>query len=180
MPGADEAEFRRLFDAHRDAVHRLLFRLARNRADADDLLQETFLTVWRKRGQFEGRGSAEGWLKRTAFRTYLNAREKRKRRDRLDGGVPRPATEPTAPPADGDLARRDAVAFLAARLDEALLQLPDEMREAFVLFRYEGLTCAQIGEMTGAPPKTVETRVRRATAALAERLAPWRDHIGGR
>ncbi|MCE9638263.1 MAG: RNA polymerase sigma factor [Planctomycetes bacterium] len=167
-----------MFDAHRDAVHRLLFRLARNRADADDLLQETFLTVWRKRGQFEGRGSAEGWLKRTAFRTYLNSREKRQRRDRLDGGVPRSAVEPTAPPADGEVSRRESVAFLAARLDEALAVLPDEMREAFVLFRYEGLTCAQIGEMTGVPPKTVETRVRRATVALAERLAPWRDHLG--
>jgi RNA polymerase sigma-70 factor (ECF subfamily) len=176
----DEAEFRQMFDLHRDAVHRLLLRLARNRADADDLLQETFLVVWRKRGQFDGRGSLEGWLRKTAFRTYLNEREKRRRRQALDGRVPRPAAPPSAPPADGEVAHREAVAFLAARVGEALAALPDEPREAFVLFRHEGLTCAEIGEMTGVPAKTVETRVRRATELLAARLAPWRDHLAAR
>jgi RNA polymerase sigma-70 factor (ECF subfamily) len=180
MSGSGEAEFRRLFDAHRDAVHRFLFRLTRNAADADDLLQETFLTVWRKRHQYEGRGSSEGWIRKAAFRLYLNERGKRRRRAVLDGAVPRPSAPPSAPAADGELAHREAVAFLAARVEEALAALPDEPREAFVLFRYEGMTCAQIGDLMDVPAKTIETRVRRATELLAERLAPYRDHLAAR
>lgn len=176
VTGGDEAQFRRLFEAHRDAVFRLLFRLTRHRADADDLLQETFLTVWRKLGQFQSRGSVEGWIKRAAFRTYLNSREKLRRRAELDGRTPPPASR-TAPPADGAVAHRDAVAFLAAQVERALAELPEDARVAFVLFRYEGLTCAEIGEMTGVPAKTAESRVRRATELLAERLAPWRDQL---
>lgn len=172
-----EAEFRRLFDAHAGAVHRLLFRLARNAADADDLLQETFLVVWRKHGQFDGRGSAEGWIRRIAFRTYLNEREKRRRRNGLDEAAPRPTAERTEPPPDGEIARREALGFLAARVEEALATLPDDQREAFVLFRFEGMTCAAIGDMTEVPAKTVETRVRRATELLARKLAPYRDHL---
>jgi RNA polymerase sigma-70 factor (ECF subfamily) len=175
--GTGDAEARRdfetLFAAHAAAVHRLLVRLCRNRADADDLLQETFLAVWRKRDQFEARGSVEGWIRKTAFRTYLNERGKRRRRDALDEKVPRPA-ESCAPPADGEVAHREAVAILAARAEEALAEVPDEPREAFVLFRFEGMTCAEIGELTGVPAKTAETRVRRATEILAARLAPWR------
>lgn len=178
MRGPQDGDFRRLFEAHRDAVHRLLVRLTRNAADADDLLQETFLSVWRKREQFDGRGSEAGWIRRTAFRTYLNDRRKRTRRAALDAAVPR--AEGVVPPADGEVAHRETVAFLAARVEEALASLPDEMREAFVLFRYEGLTCAEIGEMTETPVKTVETRVRRAAEALARRLAPWRDHLAAR
>lgn len=177
MSRAGEAEFRRLFDAHAGAVHRLLFRLTRNAADADDLLQETFLAVWRKQEQFDGRGSAEGWLRRIAFRTYLNERTRRKRRSALDARAPRPA-ERTEPPVDGAVARKEALGFLAERVEEALATLPDEPREAFVLFRCEGMTCAEISELTEVPAKTVETRVRRAAELLAQKLAPYRDLAG--
>ena len=176
MSVSGEAEFRQLFERHRDAVHRFLFRLTRNAADADDLLQETFLTVWRKRDQFEGRGSAEGWVRRTAFRLYLNERSKRRRRTVLDGAVLRPSEVRTEPPADGEIARKEALAFLAVRVEEALAGLPDEPREAFLLFRSDGMTCARIGELMGVPAKTVETRVRHATEQLAQKLAHFRDH----
>ena len=75
--------FRELFERHRDDLFRFLYRLTRNATDADDLLQETFLIVWRKRAQFDSRGSLEGWLKRIAFRTYLNSRTRSDRRARL-------------------------------------------------------------------------------------------------
>jgi RNA polymerase sigma factor (sigma-70 family) len=167
--------FDALFHTHRESVFRFLWRLSRNAADAEDLLQETFLVVWRKRGQFEGRGSVEGWLRRTAFRLYLNEREKRKRRADLDARRPVPSA--SSAPADRDVAERDAAAFMAARVDEALAALPDDPREAFVLFRWEGMTCAQIGELLGVPAKTVETRVRRATELLHEKLSRYRNDL---
>ena len=69
-------EFREAFESHRDAVYRLLVRLARNPHDAEDLLQETYLTFWRKRAQYRGDGSLAGYLKRIAYRTFLNARSR--------------------------------------------------------------------------------------------------------
>ena len=73
LPG-DGDDFRRLFDEHRDTVFRFLYRLAGNRHDAEDLAQETFVRLWRKRDQFRGDGSVEGYLRRIAYRTFLNAR----------------------------------------------------------------------------------------------------------
>lgn len=176
MAESADGGFRETFLVHREPVHRFLHRLTRNAADADDLLQETFLAVWRNGHRMQTRESALPYLRRTAFRLYLNERGKRVRRARIDADRPPPA-ERSAPPADGEVARREALAFLAARAEEAIASLPDEQREAFTLFRFEGLTCAEIGEAMGVPAKTVETRVRRATQLLAERLRPHRDHL---
>ncbi len=179
MPGFTPQEFRELFDGNRDVVFRFLWHLTRNGADAEDLLQETFLTVWRKRDQFEGRGSAAGWLRRTAFRTYLNHLEKKRRRSALvaEHRNGRKPTEPESPPTDRIVGDAEATGFLVARAHEAIAELPDGQREAFVLFRLEGLTCAEIADASGESVKTVETRVRRATLALAERLRKYRRHL---
>ena len=78
-----DSELQSLFEEERDPLFRFLFRLTRHASDAEDLLQETFLTVWRKREQFEGRGSPQAYLRRTAYRLFLNARERRLRRTAL-------------------------------------------------------------------------------------------------
>lgn len=178
VAGLSTQQFRELFEREGSNVLRFLLRLTRNRSDADDLLQETFLTVWRKREQFEGRGAVEGWLKRTAWRTYLNARTLRERRARLAALEQPGASEPppAEQPADVALERRDALSFLSVKIRAAVDELPDSAREAFILFRFEGLTCAQIARLTDTPLKTVETRVARATKQLAERLRPFRDN----
>ena len=166
--------FRDLFECERDTTFRFLLRLTRNRADAEDLLQESFLTVWRKRGQFEGRGSPGGFLRKTAYRLYLNQRTKVARRAAL---APVNGHEATAPAAGAGVERKDSVDFLIGRVREALADLPEPAREAFVLFRFEGLTCSEIAETTGTPIKTVETRLRRATLQLSEQLRKYRGHL---
>lgn len=173
-PFLDRTAFRQLFHAQRELLFRMLYRLTRDVADAEDLLQETFLAVWRKRASFEGRGAPEGYLRRTAMRQFLNLREARARRAAL--GVPE-ANEPMLEAPDERVAHDEALSYLVARVHAAVERLPDGAREAFVLFRYEGLTCAEIADATGAPVKTVETRLRRATQLLAERLSPYRDEV---
>jgi RNA polymerase sigma-70 factor (ECF subfamily) len=168
-----ETGFRELFERERDVLFRFLYRLTRNASDADDLLQETFLTVWRKREQFDGRGAIQGWLKRTAFRTYLNARTRLERRAAL---APE-ATNGKLETPESELERRDSVEFLVGRVHDAIRELPDGARETFVLFRCEGLTCAEIAEVTETPLKTVETRLSRATRLLAERLRPYKGSV---
>ena len=175
---AGPGDFSAFFDSYRDGIHRFLWRLTRNAADADDLLQETFLTAWRKRSQFEGRGSAEGWLRKTAFRLYLNQRAKSVRRaDLADAhSLVRDGSVPADERAVDD---RDATDFLLRRVAEAVERLPDGPREAFVLFRYEGMSCTAIADATDTPMKTVETRLRRATELLAHQLARYRNDLPG-
>jgi RNA polymerase sigma-70 factor (ECF subfamily) len=175
---AGPGDFSAFFDTYRDPIHRFLWRLTRNAADADDLLQETFLTAWRKRAQFDGRGSAEGWLRKTAFRLYLNQRTKSVRRADLAESHA-PAREGSVPPAERAVDDREATDFLLRRVAEAVDGLPDGPREAFVLFRYEGMSCAAIADATDTPMKTVETRLRRATELLAHQLARYRNDLPG-
>lgn len=169
----DVAQFRVLFEAECDRVQRFLMRLCGNSSDADDLAQETFLRIWRHRASFEGRGVAAAWLMKTAFRVYLSAREKRIRRHAL--GLARP---PVASASNGHAAEeRESRQHVVERVREAVDGLPDGPREAFLMFRLEGLSIAQVAEITDAPPKTVETRIRRAVSLLAERLGALRLHL---
>ena len=166
-----------MFDDERDSLFRFLYRLTRNAPDAEDLLQETFLVVWRKRAQYEGRGSTGAYLRRTGYRLFLNARERSLRRDDLaPTTTSSEACDVAREPCD-DSERREVIGFLAGRVREALKGLPDVVREAFVMFRFEGLTCAEIAAVTGAPVKTIETRVGRATQLLAQKLRPLEHHM---
>jgi RNA polymerase sigma-70 factor (ECF subfamily) len=165
-------------------VFRFLYRLTGNAADADDLLQESFLTTWRHRSQFDGRGSAAGWLLRTAFRLHLNWRRKGSRRVRLAGRMEVLPPDPPAAPAaasNGSAPRgpeaADAHRFLLDRVRAALDSLPEDARTAFVMFRFEGMPVTEIAEIVDAPPKTVETRIRRATLLLSESLHGLREHL---
>mgnify|MGYP001357909294 CR=1 FL=1 len=174
--GLDRTEFRALFERQRQPLHRFLARLTGNAADADDLLQEAFATVWRKRELYAGRGSPDGFLRQTAYRLFLNQWKRAARRREL---APPPGPEPTAPPAGTELADEEARRFLLSQVRKALADLPESSREAFLMFRFDGLTAREIAEATGTPVKTVETRVRRATLALAEALARYRHLQAG-
>jgi RNA polymerase sigma-70 factor (ECF subfamily) len=169
----DRAQFRSLFESERDRVHRFLWRLSGSAADADDLVQESFLSAWRHRDAFDGRGSAAGWLMKTAFRTYLNHRRGEQRRVSRNGH----ATSPAPTGGADHVERRDTLRFARERVEAALADLPEDARAAFVLFRLEGLPVAEIADLTETPPKTVETRIRRATLLLAARLTTLRPHL---
>jgi RNA polymerase sigma factor (sigma-70 family) len=113
-------EFRALFETERDRLMRFLHHLTGNASDAEDLVQETFIAVWRKRDQFEGRGSAAGYLRRTAFHLFLNARQKQDRREAL---APTSHEEPACTPVT-DMDEREAREILVARVRSAVDDLP--------------------------------------------------------
>jgi len=164
----DREGFRRLFETHRDPMYRFLSRLTRDAQHAEDLLQETFTTLWRKRDQFRGEGSLEGYVRRIAYRTWLNARPRlaKSRGPALPDDAVAARTdapdEAVGRRLDGDERRREVRAAVDA--------LPDGWREPFVLFRYVGLTCADIAETLDLSPKAVELRLARALRDVAKRL----------
>ena len=173
MKALERAEFRALFQEQRDPLFRFLLRLTRSAPDAEDLLQETFLTVWRKRDLYTGQGSLAGFLRRTAYRLFLNHDEQESRRSSL---APRIPMEDIPHDADGAREREETIGFLVQRVNEALDELPEPTRTAFVLFRYEGLTCAEVAETLATPIKTIEGRLARATQQLAAKLRAHGHH----
>ena len=176
LPAGGE-DFRRLFEAHRDMVFRFLYRLAGDRHDAEDLTQDTFVRLWQKRDQFRGDGSVEGYLRRIAYRTFLNARV---RLARAHGPRLPESMEPAGPDADPveEVGRKELKRHLLAQVRQAVEELPSSWREPFVLFRYEGLKLKQIAEVMGITPKAAELRVARALERVAARLRDLRAEYG--
>ncbi len=171
-------EFRSLFEEHRGGVFRFLYRLAGNRHDAEDLLQDTFARFWRKRAQYRGDGSLAGYLRRIAYRTFLNART---RLARSRSAAPIDEVDPADGAAGpGERATGDDYhRFLRVRIREAVDALPDGWREPFVLFRFEGLSMKQIAAAMDLTPKAVELRLARALKRVATVLKDLQAEHGG-
>jgi RNA polymerase sigma-70 factor (ECF subfamily) len=167
------SEFREIFETHREPVYRFLWRLTGNPHDAEDLLQDTFATYWRKAKQYRAEGSLLGYLRTIAYRTFLNSRARK--------GVknpPRPLTDaldPGVPGHEAEVDEAETHRFLLQRIREAADSLPEGAREAFLMFRFEGMTVAEVARTTSAPVKTVESRLRRAMELLVQRLRRYRD-----
>ncbi|MEV6597248.1 RNA polymerase sigma factor [Actinoplanes sp. NPDC051346] len=148
----------------------LAVRLRRRCADEDvvaDVLQETYLAVWRSAGSqahASAQGSALGWLWTIAAHRLVDAFRSRARRSR----VPTVATVETVAPAAEDEAMAGRI---DADLERALLALPPELRQVLRAMVLDGLTVRETSLLLGMPEGTVKTRARRARIALREALS---------
>jgi RNA polymerase sigma-70 factor, ECF subfamily len=151
---------RRTFDAiyrdHHAFVWRCVQRLGVPEAAADDVLQEVFVTAYRRLHTFEHRSSLRSWLagiaRRVAFR-HRRSRWRRERREDALGSIP-----PDEPDLDDWLRRREAEIFLQAFLDG----LDREKREVFVLCDLEGMRGREAAEALGVNQNTAYSRLRAA------------------
>jgi RNA polymerase sigma factor (sigma-70 family) len=179
LGGADEEELvrrtargdRQAFDElYRRTAPTLEARLRRRCADPDvvaEVLQETYLTVWRAAGSFAGSaasGSGIGWLWTIAANRLVDAVRRRARREQLPVAA---RTATTAPAAEDEvLAGR-----VGPELEVALLALPVELRQVLRALVLDGLSVRETSVLLGVPEGTVKTRARRARIALREALS---------
>jgi len=135
-------------------------------ADADDLLQATFLRLHRGRRSFRPEMGLRGWLFTIAARVR---RDEARRRFRRASGVDPSQPEELAAPEAGDplVARERACAVRAA-----LARLPDSQREVIYLHRFEEMSFAEIGAVLGTSEGAVKLRAFRGYEKLREELAP--------
>ncbi|MFI5960237.1 RNA polymerase sigma factor [Cryptosporangium sp. NPDC051539] len=167
VAGGDRAAFDELY---RRTSPWLAVRLRRRCADDDvvaDVLQETYLAVWRAAGSYAGtstNGSAVGWLWSIAANRLVDAFRRRARQARVPAV---PLAEATAPAAEDEV--------MAGRVDQdleqALLRLPPELRQVLQAMVLDGLTVRQTSVLLDVPEGTVKTRARRARIALREALS---------
>jgi RNA polymerase sigma-70 factor (ECF subfamily) len=152
---------------HADRVYRLAFRLAGNRADAEDLTQETFVRVFRSLAQYAP-GTFEGWLHRITTNLFLDLvrRRQRIRFDALpdDAGDRLAGTEPGP-----ELAYEQT--HLDPEVQAALDALPPDFRVAVVLCDLEQLSYEEIAATLGIKVGTVRSRIHRGRVLLRQALA---------
>jgi len=158
----EEQAYRDCYDLHAPRTLALLVRILRNQAKAEEILQETFVAVFRKIRQYRGDAPFGAWLRGIAARRAFNALRDDARRipNGSDG------QEGINGEVEGDLTRRDLARRVLALLD----RLTEDKRLAILLYA-EGYTAAEIGELTGAPRATVLARIARGRAELISLMA---------
>ena len=153
---------------HSVRVYRLAYRLTGNRADAEDLMQETFVRVFRSLGSYRP-GTFEGWLHRITTNLFLDLARRRGRiRFELMGDTSdlHPVGSELSSPERGFEHRN-----LDLDVQAALNALPPGSRAAVVLCDIEGLSYEEIAETLGIKTGTVRSRIHRARARLRDSLA---------
>jgi len=181
-PGSPRFEqaFSALYGKYKDKVFSTAFRITRNRDEASDVVQETFVTVLRKIRGFRFRSLFSSWL----YRVAVNVSIDRRRRLR-EGPVALPQTgrkkeaddpdevEFTAP-GPGPAAVHDT-REKERRIQEGIGSLSLKLRTVIVLRYVEGLSYQEIGVVLHCSTGTVKSRLNRAHRALLERLQGRRD-----
>jgi len=162
----DEAALASLYDRYRLILFGLLVRILGSREEAEDILQEVFIQVWRRAADFdEQRGKPFTWLVTLARSRAIDRLRQLSARERLATAS---AQESPAEASDAaeDAYRGEQREILGAALD----QLPDEQRKTLLLAYFEGLTQSEIASRLGAPLGTVKTRMRSGMIKLRELL----------
>ena len=159
--------FEELYRGHAGRLYSLAYRMLGNPNDAEDQLQEIFLTAHRKLGSFRGESSLGTWLYRLAVNLCLDYLRSRTGRaiqltDALDDDPPGPDA------GSRGLAERTVTKM---DLERAIAQLPIGCRTAFVLHDVEGLEHREIAEVMGIAEGTSKSQVHKARLRLRGLLA---------
>jgi RNA polymerase sigma-70 factor (ECF subfamily) len=152
---------------HADRVYRLAYRLSGNRADAEDLTQETFVRVFRSLAQYSP-GTFEGWLHRITTNLFLDM-VRRRQRIRFDA-LPDDAADRLTSSEPGPEQTYEQY-HLDPELQNALDALPADFRAAVVLCDLEELSYEEIAATLGIKVGTVRSRIHRGRVLLREALA---------
>ena len=174
---ADKTKFSDQAMQYMDALYTAAMRLTHNAADAEDLVQETYLKAYRAYGGFEEGTNLRAWLYRILTNTFINNyRSKKRRPDETDieevedlylyrrlGGLEAAAAGRSAEDELLDW-------FTDAEVKEAVESLPEQFRMAVLLSDVEGFSYKEIAEILDIPIGTVMSRLHRGRKALQRQL----------
>jgi RNA polymerase sigma-70 factor (ECF subfamily) len=170
----DEQALAQLYDNYRVILFGLLVRILNSREEAEDVLQEVFLQVWRRAKDFdETRGKPFTWLVTLARSRAIDRLRSLGARGRVAQASVREASEEVSDAAF-DAFRSEQRALVTS----ALSQLPEEQKRPLVLAYFEGLTQSEIAANLGAPLGTIKTRMRAGMMKLREVLAGKNESFG--
>jgi RNA polymerase sigma-70 factor (ECF subfamily) len=172
----DERAFRELVAEHRDRIYSITFRMLGNRAEAEDVAQEVFITVFKTIESFRGDSKLSTWMFRVAVNhcknriKYLSRRHEREHDEvdeTLDATTMAAVTVPNPAPRPD---RQVEGAQIEKLMQEAIAELDEDHRVLVILRDVEDLSIEEICEITGLPDGTVKSRLHRARLALRKKL----------
>ncbi len=162
---------------HADGLYRLAIRLMEDEAEAEDVLQEAFLSAFKAIGSFDGRSSLATWLHRITYNAALMRLRKRQ---------PEPISvdEPHLAPDGGEMPRQFfdwcclpeaelETGEARAELDQAIRELPEKLKAVFILRELEGQSTNETAEILEISADAVKVRLHRARLWLRERLSDY-------
>jgi RNA polymerase sigma factor (sigma-70 family) len=160
----DEPALAELYDRFGRVAYGLAFKVLRDRALAEDAVQEAFLAVWRSAGRFIAeRAKASTWILTLVHRRAVDLvrRQQQRRAEPLE----------TVAQASGETTEEQAwLRLRQARVREALCKLPDQQREALELAYFGGFTQSELADRLGEPLGTIKSRMFAGLARLRELL----------
>jgi RNA polymerase sigma-70 factor (ECF subfamily) len=167
--GGDAGAFDVLYGRHRGPLYRYLVRQCHDRELANDLFQEVWGKVIAQRARYERRAKFQTFLYTIAYHCFIDHCRRRSVRPQL---ADEDDAELTVPAPENDGPDRGAEQQeLGAQLRSAIARLPDEQRDAFLLYEESGLSVEQIAAVTGVGAETAKSRLRYAVAKLRSAMA---------
>ncbi|MDQ3653185.1 MAG: sigma-70 family RNA polymerase sigma factor [Acidobacteriota bacterium] len=169
----DERAFARLYDLHSPILLGLLIRILKDRAEAEDTLQEVFLQIWQRASDFdEARGRPFTWIVTITRSRAIDRLRSQKSRDRvaLETALSEMVVSPRRDAADDAIQSEHNEA-----IHRALAELPEEQRRALLLAYFEGLSQSEIAARLDEPLGTIKTRARSGLSKLRQLLQHMLD-----
>ena len=161
----DEAAVGELYDRHNRLLFGLILRILRDRAEAEEILQEVFIQVWTRVETYNAAlGSPAAWLVRIARNRAIDRLRANAVRIRAVDGAPPPLHLPSTPEETASFSEQQRA------VTRALASLPAEQRVLIEQAYFLGLTQSELAERFRLPLGTVKTRIRTAMLALREQL----------
>jgi RNA polymerase sigma-70 factor (ECF subfamily) len=162
IQSGDQEAMSALFDRYGTMVYSVALRVLKDAGEAEDVMQEIFVQVWKNPGAFvSGKGSLGGWLVVVARNRSIDMIRRRR---------PTEQVELFALPSSTNLAREAERNSLLGKIRGVMVSLPEEQRKSVELAFFEGLSHSEIAEKTGDPLGTVKTRIRLALTTIRKAL----------
>lgn len=177
LQGGSEEAYAYLLGVYQNPVYDLISHIVENRSDTADVLQEVFVKVFRKIGQFQGESSLRTWIYRIAVHEACNHRRGWLRRFRrepvsLDEGTREPSNTESRTHTPYHILER---AERQERVRRALASLAQPYRTVVVLREIEGLSYEEIAQVLGVAEGTIKSRLMRGRELLRRKLAGFGD-----
>lgn len=172
-----QPSFEELMTRYETKVHNLAMRLTRNAEDAEEVLQDVFVTVYRKISGFEGKAKFSSWLYRiTVNAAFMKLRKRKQNKSvSLDDMLPH-LQHKAIEQKNAFGARSDSLAInneIRDQLESAITKLPEEYRAVFVLRDIDGLSNKEVGDILELSIPAVKSRLHRSRLMLRKKLARY-------
>lgn len=165
-----------IVNRYQDRLHNFLFRYTHNHEDCEDLVQETFLRVYRSRQSYERIAKLSTWMYTIALNLAKSMYKKKQRMSLISIHADESDPDDRAFEITDTVKLQDEQLHLkmsVGELEKALMQLNDDFREAVVLRDIQQLTYEEIAEITGTAMGTVKSRINRGRQQLQEIIGDY-------